>query len=421
MSTSDPSKRPLSPTSRFYDPPQKLRRHTTDTLQLTAYTRFTSHLERLPVELLESIFFYCLNVSLPQASFVIGQKLASMRVKTHLVFNVLSTPNSSDDPSAATDSVHTLQEQAKAQSAVLRLRWMTLPLLKCLCSDYIVKTILRELAVRKMRWMGNGPVVTKESEPAIRQYLAENAVRVDHDGGGLPLYWEHRWYEHSPKRQVTLGCALRDGLVTLHECDTTHGSNISVKSHESSKWRIIRGVEGCQMPEKLLHGPWTDEKCEFLEMAIRGNAQVDKLNSTSGEVGEQGLWQAIEANNVRAVKALVTRIGPNFPPADWTCNTLRKSEHDNDGLVRFASSYHESPVRRGVGIIPRQEHLRRAVLGKGSAMDIVEAFSNAAVANFDFQDIDILNWVDQKMRVGDPRGRKLQNLLAFWGNLSTNP
>lgn len=44
-----------------------------------------SQLEKLPVELLEDVFFYCLNVSLPKASPVIAGKLSSSSVYTKII------------------------------------------------------------------------------------------------------------------------------------------------------------------------------------------------------------------------------------------------------------------------------------------------------------------------------------------------
>jgi hypothetical protein len=39
-----------------------------------------SNLEKLPTELLERVFFYCLNIDLPRSSPVIGGKLSSETV-----------------------------------------------------------------------------------------------------------------------------------------------------------------------------------------------------------------------------------------------------------------------------------------------------------------------------------------------------
>ena len=393
-STDPKGKRPLSPTSRTSSPTAKLPRENPTTLQQTAFTRPLSYLELLPVELLEVIFYYCLNPSLPQASIAIGQKLNSTRIKSQLVLRTLSTPNSFEYPCRVSDVFPTLQEQAKAQSAILRLRWMTLPFFRQLIPDYIVHTIIRELGVRRIRWMEDGSLVTKESEPVIRRYLEDNAARIDcarRSQMGMPphrenkSYWEIKWIDEPEKREVLLGVGLQDGLVTLRERQiySWDGQEVTFthKAPQFSKWRICGGVEGCQIPEKLLHGPWTDEKCEFLEVLIRGNAEVDRVNSTSGEVAEQGLWEAIEEQNARAVRALVARVVPDYHPWD----------------IAFApygiySSYREDPICKGVGIVPRQEHLFRTLEG-GCTWEVLSALLGAAKKEFDIMTPAIQLWL----------------------------
>ena len=410
-------KRPLSPTSRTSPPGVKLPRQNPTTLQPTACTRPLSYFERLPVELLEIILFYCLNPSLLQASTTISQKLDSTHVKSQLVLTILSSPNSFEYPCAASDVFPTLQERAKAQSAILRLPWMTLPFFRHLIPDFIVHTIIRELGARGIRWRGDGPMVTKESEPVIRQYLEDNAARFHHIGTkhiGLPAYWEIKWLEIPSKREIVLGIGLREGLVTLRERTDTFKDDwyrefdIAHEGPRFSRWRVFGGVEGCQIPKKLLRGPWTDEKCEFLELAIRGNGEVDRVNSTSGEVAEQGFWAAIEEHNARAVRALVTRIGPRGRPydAEHTWYHTKPVGAPNQNF----SAYQEDPIRKGVGIVPRQEHLRKT-LEQGCPEEVLSALLGAAEVSFDLTTPDIQLWVSRGKKVGDRRAMMIQEEL----------
>ena len=421
-------KRPLSPTSRSSAPAAKLPRHNPDPPQRTTCTRSLSYLERLPVELLEVIFFYSLNPGLPQASIALGQKLYSTRVKSQLVLRTLSSPNSFEYPCAVSDIFLTLQEQAKAQSAILRLRWMTLPFFRQLIPDYIVHTIIRELGARRLRWMGDGPIVTKESEPVIRQFLEDNAARFDHTGTkhfGLPAYWETKWHETSANQEIILGIGLRDGLVTLREREPTStdtqvspGSPYAHESPHFSKWRLFNGIEGCQIPSKLLRGPWTSEKCEFLELVIRGNASVDRVNSTTGEIAELGFWEAISEHNARAVRALVARIGPRDRRPEDTERTLYSTTRPgcaNETVSGYRDSmYREDPVRKGVGIVPRQEHLRK-VLEEGGEVDVLEALLGAAEVGFDLESEDVRSWVLRGESVCDRRAGVIQDELRREG------
>ncbi len=409
------SKRPLSPTSRTFPLGAKLPRQNPTVPQQKSCTPSLSYLERLPVELLETILFYCLNPSLPQASITIGQKLYSTHVKSQLVFRTLSSPNSFEYPCALSNVFPTLQEQAQAQSAILRLPWVNLPFFRQLIPDYIVHTIIRELGARGIRWMGDGPMVTKESEPVIRQYLGDNVARIDHTRAthmGLPAYWEIKWHEISEQREIILGIGLRDGLVTLRENETEIWDYPYVhENSDFSTWRIFDGVEGCQIPEKLLRGPWTDEKCEFLEIAIRGNGEVDRVNSTSGEVAEQGFWAAIEEQNPRAVRALVARIGPRCHPED-ALRTWYPTEPT--GSTDNVSEYQEDPIRKGVGIVPRQEHLRKT-LEQGCPAEVLSALFGAAEVNFDLTTPDIRLWVLQGEKICDRRAIMIQDELVEEG------
>ena len=425
-STHPKSKRPLSPTSRSTPPREKLPHHDPTILQQTAYTRSLSCLERLPVELLESIFYYCLNPSLPQASIAIGQKLNSTRVKSQLVLRTLSSPNSFDYPCAVAGVFPTLQEQAKAQSAILRLPWLTLPFFRQLIPDYIIHTIIRELGARGIRWMRDGPMVTKESEPVIRQYIKDNAARIDHAERGLPAYWETRWFERPEKREIMLGIGLQDGLVALSERETdTWDDSLVIFTPEDpqfSKWRICGGVVGCQIPEKLLRGPWTDGKCEFLEVLIRGNAEVDRVNSTSGEVAEQGFWEAIEERNARAVRAMVARIGPRR--RSWDGGRVRypidRSFQRPYGPFPPHSALQEGDTCKGVGIVPRQEHLWKS-LEEGCPEDVLSALLGAAEVSFDLRSPDIQLWVLQQEKVGDRRATIIRDELKTYEEFYAQP
>lgn len=60
--------KPLAPT---------LRESKVRTLKNIKSKRKMSQLEKLPIEILENIFLYCLNLSLPACSPVIGSKLSS--------------------------------------------------------------------------------------------------------------------------------------------------------------------------------------------------------------------------------------------------------------------------------------------------------------------------------------------------------
>jgi len=404
--------RPAESTSDLLaTPPAKTARLATSRAKLNPVSKPASALERLPTELLESIFFLCLNISLPQASPVIGQALASKHVKSQLVLRVLSSGHTDEPPNTPGKLV---QEQAELQSAILRTKWMTLPFLQDMIPDYIVSTIIREFTHRSILWLGKEPV-TGKSGPMIREHLKD--PQFDHNGNpGLPGCWEASWPATNRLERIYLRIGLRDGLVTLRTCQkgSRRGWVLGLDMGLSYfRWRILCGVEGCQIPEKLLHCPWTDEKCEFLEVAIRGNATVDWVGSTSGEVAERGLLEAIREHSPGAIRALLA--GEASPPdtRESFYKSLSLTCHTNHQIPEL-STYCDLPARRGVGIVPNQVHLRMAVVEEDCPQNVVEALLSAAKTDFDVDDGAVSHWIVRMDGKGDPRADWLHTRLKGW-------
>ena len=414
-------KRPLSPGSHLSTPPAKLPCHAyTPSEHLRRHARFAAPLERLPTELLETIFLHHLNISLPQASPIIGSKLASKHVKTQLVLRVCSVGRCDTYPCEQAALFRTIADHAKAQSAILRLRWMTLGFIRELVPDYIAKTLVRELSERGLQWLGKGPLVTKETESTIRHYLEDNSVRfTKRKPDDPPVFGNVSWLAQNPPRFIRLSFGLHDGLVTIeerciHEFEES-AQYVRLSAADRDQWRIICGINGCRVPGKLLRGPWTTEKCDFLEMVIRGNATVDWVGTTCGEIAEQGLMQALRQRNARATRLLVTRAGSGDSQGLCGIPCLRDpggiETLDPGPWPREYLSYASSFFLRGVGVVPRTRHLRTAVLEAGCREDVVETLLLAEDKDINVDDQLILDWVAEKRFLGDKRGSWL--LSAF--------
>lgn len=414
-------KRPLSPASHFSPPPTKLPCYTKPLGEnLGKHARFIAPLERLPTELLETIFLHHLNISLPQASPIIGNKLASKHVKTQLLFRVCSAGRLNPYPCEQAALFPTIADHAKAQSAILQMRWMTLPFIRQLIADYITKTLVRELSERGLQWLGNGPLVTKETESTIRQYIEDNSVPfTERNQDDPPVFGNVSWRIEKPPRFIRLSIGLHDGSVTIEE-RSIHGleksaQRVSSTSAERGQWRIFCGINGCKVPEKLLHGPWTPEKCDFLEMVIRGNATVNWVGTTSGEIAEKGLMQALREGNARATRLLVTRAGSGDPQGLWGL----PSSADRSGVENLDSGpwpredllQAKTLDLRGVGVVPQTKHLRTAVLEAGCQQDVVKTLLTAEDTNIDVEDRVTFDWAVEKSLHGDERGPWLLDAL----------
>lgn len=417
------AKRPLPPASDFPIPPAKLPRHNNNTICQVSVKRdrFAAPLEQLPTELLETIFLHNLNISLPQASPIIGSKLASKHVKTQVVLRVCSAGRIDTYPCEQAALFPTMADHAEAQSATLRMRWMTLPFIRQLVIDYISKTIVREFSERGLQWLGMGPLVTKETESTIRQYLEDNSVRLTKKNqDDPPVFGNVSWRVEKPPKLIRLSFGLHDGLVTIEE-RPIHGlgnfaQHVGTSSAERDQWMIFCGINGCKIPGKLLHGPWTTEKCDFLEMVIRGNATVDWVGTTSGEMAERGLMQALREGNARATRLLVTRAGSGHPRGLWGLPYSPDSadmEKVDPGPWPKEDSFHANASGlRGVGVVPRTKHLRTAVLEAGCQQDVIEALLMAEDTNIDVEDHVTLDWAIRKRDLGDERGPWLLATLS---------
>ncbi|MCJ1462403.1 hypothetical protein MMC07_001004 [Pseudocyphellaria aurata] len=110
-----------------------------------------SPLERLPTELLEKVFFECLNVNLPKASPTLGFALSSFHVKSQLLFKSFSSDRryGRQHHKELIDVLGTNEEVANLQSSILRLRWMNLAFVH----QCIPIFLTRKLPRQSLRWV----------------------------------------------------------------------------------------------------------------------------------------------------------------------------------------------------------------------------------------------------------------------------
>ena len=376
-------------------PPQAKRQRQSTSSKRSMSTKqdsLLSNLEHLPTELLENVFFQCLNLNLPQASRILHHKLTTKHVKSQLFIEICSSKPSTRRQSLLEALFPTQREQAELQTAILQTKWMTPDFFNSLVPGYVTATLVQELGARNLRWMGQGPVVSKDSEASIRRYIDENMWRLKDSQiyGELPAYWEIVWSTDTEGESVCVGIGLGDGLVTMwHPCDSHYYDGVEALDYlysyrESqippwSKWRLFSLADGCRIPCKLLRGPWHGKKSGLLECIIRGNATVDWISTTTGEVAKQGLLKAIRQSNVQATRALLERTGGLIPLDSQPVDLLNGSRYDaavnnlEEGKrsPEVLSLYFETPVTHGVGIPVTTEHVRVAILEKGGNPEVV--------------------------------------------------
>ncbi|KAL8868838.1 MAG: hypothetical protein Q9174_004723 [Haloplaca sp. 1 TL-2023] len=153
---------------------------------------------------------------------------------------------------------------------------------------------------------------------------------------------------------------------------------------------------GCQIPTKLLRGPWSLSKTDFLRMLINAGATLDWETSNNGEIADKALREAIVQGNADVVRLLTQEWSKVTPEQRTTFPYIRGT--------RCA----RCPIRLTI------DHLRLAVMEGGCKEDVVSAV--VAVAHFENKrvlgaDEAIENWAAVKKAQGDPRGKWLLDYL----------
>lgn len=198
-------------------------------------------LQGLPVELLEMIFLYSMNISLPRASPILGSRLSSHTVITEFVIRSFY--------------------QTVDHKTNYRDREVT--------SDPGVQSQL--LACRFFNW------------DFFRAYVAKAHTSFIKQRGDI-------WKDASAQ---PLGLEAFDGLWPFRFMKITY----------------LGFAEGFHIPEKVLRGPWTNDKASLLYVLVSMSGEIDWEGSMSGEIAKTGLIQAINENEERAVAALAVLLG----------------------------------------------------------------------------------------------------------------
>lgn len=256
-----------------------------------------SILEGLPVELIERIFLYSLNVSLPRASLVLNAAVSSERVYRVLVLLAFWEDSSVDgvgDAGGREDGENAIanilrpmdyapltdDERGNLQRMVVRCKWFSVNRLLRLLPD------LMNLVVQR-QWVCAGVEMEEEQESALDRFLGmEEDVRV-FEGVGKD---NQRW---------TLSV---EPLVS-----------VTVSNEETGR-RTTQSVLGVkEFPGKLLRGEngFSEEDSIFLETlriasGFNRSENLDANNITlPREALQGGIRAALVAHNTRVLTTLL--------------------------------------------------------------------------------------------------------------------
>ena len=184
---------------------------------------------------------------------------------------------------------------------------------------------------------------------------------------------------------------LPDGSMHLFRREKAPKQN-SAKALNGRPFRCIQDV---RIPEKLLRGEWTDDKCQFLDIVLRNGATIDWINSTNGEIVELGFQDALREQNVRAVEILT-----------------RKFTRSKRGYVQnVPKTLGYKFFGSGLGFLPTRQHLRLAATKYNCQIEILKIImregTNIVLHYMDPADRPLFVWAQQTSNKGDLRGHWL--------------
>ncbi|KAL9039126.1 MAG: hypothetical protein Q9214_005003 [Letrouitia sp. 1 TL-2023] len=338
--------------------------------------RVPLRLQNLPIEILQSIFLLSRNLDFARASPQFAAAFASRHMKNevlHMAFPTLRDPACTGRLSADYPD----DGLSEFQSAVLRLKWVTFD-------------VMREALLKS------------QTAYLTSQCQGYSMTEVDDDSAGtgrliqphessIRSFFERIQKERNYTKDVRL--QNREGAVKkiqFYSSATTILEDLLGENNQLVGCRRLRPLQcgqRCIIPEKLLHGPWSDAKCDFLELIGLCDAVLDSYNTSSGEVADAGLFDAIMEGNRRAVEVLSQL---------WDVSTKDTVE-----------SHSDYP-----GVITTR-HIKAAILQGGCDMDIVYHLlrKGRRLACWIDDDEEVNQWAYEKKAAGDMRGDELLELL----------
>ncbi|MCJ1476155.1 hypothetical protein MMC13_004820 [Lambiella insularis] len=358
-----------------------------------------SPLERLPAELLQLIFLLQPNLNLPKASPSLGSSLASVHLKTELVI------------AAFTDISN--DECGDLCSALLEQKWLTFEFFQ-----HCQKTYMLQEATRVYRSHVTHLSLSEQNAAIVEMTKMFNTYYNLRERIG---YHIEVWHNVMPR------------FVPLFRWDAADGRRYELRLTNEGTELMICEVElvlgdymhfsmpvyniaqYSRIPEKLLHGPWTNQKGHFLQLLLKSGCMgVDWMNSTHGEVASLGLEDAIREENICAIRALTgnSKFASSFSD-ELSFHLYENGDLDSVqeltdpfGKWWYGSEF-PNHVPIPVGVEPTTKHLRIAVIEQGCNFEVVQALVDRPVTTIDYADPEIVNWALEKKAAAEELRRTM--------------
>ncbi|KAJ8067136.1 hypothetical protein OCU04_004508 [Sclerotinia nivalis] len=249
--------------------------------------RNMSQLEKLPTELLETIFFYCLNLNLPACSPIIGGKLSGASVYSKTIIAAFDPIwdrwyGQSIRPNSNLEMDHTGNDNL--QSAILKRRWARLPVL-IRSQDLWVRKYAQErpFPTTIIQRMWNGPFRNDIHESGIEDVDPKTVSAV-----------------HLLDNDFAKFCYI------FRRAEQTSDFNMKIRHLSGAMmYNYVNMATGTEIPNTLLMGPWDEEAIKFLYWLVMGGARIDWLTSTSGEAAIIGYKRAVRESRIEVIYLLL--------------------------------------------------------------------------------------------------------------------
>lgn len=247
--------------------------------------RQLSRLENLPTELIQKIFFECLEINLPRASLTIAGALSNETIYTWLIRLAFSSDNEGSRTGFFTHSFlpfdyYSLNstQRADLQTAILECRWCTLPLMRKCQKQYLEHAIQQKCS--DLIFSEQDRAKLEDLEGSLR-----GAEHIDRAPNGRRGKGDLIVTASRPNSSSSASTGSGQGKVDVKVALWFNFGALQIREHspvyyETDVFRLpcCNLMEPCRIPDKLLSPPWSSEKLEFLSL-LSAEAYIDDDSS----------------------------------------------------------------------------------------------------------------------------------------------
>jgi hypothetical protein len=303
----------------------------------SASARRPSRLEQLPVEILQEILLLAGNVGLPMASPWLGLSLSAEHVRRRLVMKAFCRWHEvgkrwsfSTIYRCSLAEAHQIfspppfEDLAALQSALLRQRWLTHSFMKTCVAAFATRLLTDHL---RIFLADSPPTVVAAAIEALRatfgpifrlgwaflRSLARACLAMNQP---MPAIADGvqagRFVWRRDDGAVFRASAGQKYAIIIHGVKP---SNVSYTVLIRAPCCVLAPADGpssrlgCQIPTKLLHGRWTQERGDYLRLLVDAGASIDRIHTTAAELLPDALADAICHGRLPAARALVNPTG----------------------------------------------------------------------------------------------------------------